>query len=897
MSKKYLSLETKNSIPLKRNSAVEKYKLKNGLTVLLAPTPRAPVVSCQMWVRNGSADEKKGEEGISHFIEHLLFKSTEDFKVGEIANLVESTGGELNAYTSFDQTVFYITLSKQFQKTALHCISQMMGFPQFIQDEVDREREVVVEEIKRGQDQMSRLAGELLFKSSYKSHPYGTPVIGFEKNVRSWSVKKIRSFYESRYVPKNMFLMISGDFEKSEMKSLVQNYFSPMPDFKVRKSSRPKEPVQTKPRTLVQSAPFEQNISYLSWKIPSIKHKDLAALDVFSLLLGQGDSSLLVRKLRLEELLVQSVGASTFAQMDSGLFLVSMSYTLKQFPQALEKLLSCLNHALTMPFSAQQIEKAILNIESEDSFSLETVDGFSRKFGSLEFYFHDLKAQDKYLKEVRALTPEKIQKVALKYLNPKTINFATVFSQQETAPTGQATPKELVQQWIKNFEKQFKKLKIQKVLDRKVRPLKLPKTLPSAQTPKIEKIKISDDIYLWTRKASDTSVFSLRVGALGGSRLESDREKGLFELLNKTWLCGTPNRSESQLSEELESMALGLGPTAGKNSLALGLTALKPFEKKASEIFFDVFLNPDFKTECVEREKQNQIQQIKVQKDQASRVAIDNFLKTLFQSHPYAFSPLGTEASVAGLKRDSLLRIWDQTISQKTIHLTMCGNFEIDFWAAEMKAQFSKLPKFAPKEIYFPKPSLSKSEIIFETSEKEQAHVVYGTFGFTIHDDEKYTLHVLESVLSGMGGRLFMELREKESLAYTVSPLRMEGIDQGYFGAYIGCSPEKVGKSLDLMKKEFEKLVKFSVDQEELGRAKRYLIGRYDIDLQRTASWTNSIFYNVIYGLPADETAHIVEKYQAVTSEKVKALAQKIFSQYFVTSVVGPKDKCGDIQA
>ena len=195
-----------------------KFQLKNKLKVFLIESKKSPVVSVQMWVKTGSADEKKSEEGISHFIEHLVFKGTDKYKVGEIANIVEASGGELNAYTSFDQTVFYVTISKTFKDVALDVISQMMGYPTFDPKEIDSEREVVCEEIKMGQDSPGRKASQLLFSSAFKKHAYGVPVIGYEKYVRSWSAKKIKEFYHSRYVPSNMFLVVSGDFETPEMK-------------------------------------------------------------------------------------------------------------------------------------------------------------------------------------------------------------------------------------------------------------------------------------------------------------------------------------------------------------------------------------------------------------------------------------------------------------------------------------------------------------------------------------------------------------------------------------------------------------------------------------------------------------------------------------------------------
>src|SRR6185312_9583906 len=192
-------------------SMTTKYQLKNGMSVLLVESRKSPVVSVQMWVKTGSADEKKGIEGISHFIEHLVFKGSEKFGVGEMAQTIEGSGGVLNAYTSFDQTVFYVTVSSQFVDTGVEVISEMIGRPRFDSHEIDNEREVVIEEIKRSIDSPHQQASRLLFSTLYRKHPYRVPVIGYDDNIRRVPREKVVGYYNSRYVPQNMNLVIVGD--------------------------------------------------------------------------------------------------------------------------------------------------------------------------------------------------------------------------------------------------------------------------------------------------------------------------------------------------------------------------------------------------------------------------------------------------------------------------------------------------------------------------------------------------------------------------------------------------------------------------------------------------------------------------------------------------------------
>lgn len=327
----------------------KKFQLKNGLQVLLVESKKSPVVSVQMWVKTGSADELKGEEGISHFIEHLLFKGTRKFGVGEIASTVEGSGGELNAYTSFDQTVFYITISKHFADTALECISDMMGFPLFDEAEIDNEREVVLEEIKRGKDNPHRQSSQLLFSSAYKKHPYGIPVIGYDKVVSGVSKKALLDYYHSRYVPKNMTLLVIGDFDSQEMKSKVTNYFSELKEYRLRKSQRKKEPKQESARVKVQQTAFEESLLNVAWKVPGIKHKDIPALEVLALVLGQGDSSRLTHRLRLQKPLVNYIGASCFTPFEPGFFAISLSTARENLEEVLVALSEEIESILKAP--------------------------------------------------------------------------------------------------------------------------------------------------------------------------------------------------------------------------------------------------------------------------------------------------------------------------------------------------------------------------------------------------------------------------------------------------------------------------------------------------------------------------------------------------------------------
>src|SRR5262245_13898684 len=193
-----------------------RFSLTNGLRVLLVPERAAPVVAVQVWVGVGSADEKLEEAGIAHVHEHLLFKGTAKRGVGEISREIESAGGEINAWTSFDQTVYHIVLASRFFDTALEVLSDAIGAPAFDAGEMAKELEVILEEIKQSQDAPSRVLTQLLYGTAYKKHPYKRPVIGFADVVRKMTRDQVVRFFRRWYTPSNMTLVVVGDIDPAK---------------------------------------------------------------------------------------------------------------------------------------------------------------------------------------------------------------------------------------------------------------------------------------------------------------------------------------------------------------------------------------------------------------------------------------------------------------------------------------------------------------------------------------------------------------------------------------------------------------------------------------------------------------------------------------------------------
>lgn len=875
----------------KPGSKESKFKLKNGLDVRLIPSSKSPVVSVQMWVKTGSADERVAEQGISHFIEHLVFKGTKNFGVGEIARTVEASGGELNAWTSFDQTVFYVNISREFTDTALDVVSEMMGSPLFDAKEIDAEREVVLEEIKRTNDSPSRKGSRLLFSSLYARHPYRLPVIGRPEVVSGVSTKVLRRYFQERYSAKNMVLVIGGDFDSADMKKRVVARYSALPGSRVRPVKRAPEPVVKKPKmkVIVEKTDVQELQLFLAWPIPSAKHKDVAALETLSTIFGQGDASRLVRTLRIDSDSVTSIGAGCFAPKDRGFFSVSAHLNPSRLSEALPLIKKELVGLLYSPIQQEEIQRAITNVESAEFYGLETAEGLARKTGSLTTLLGDPSEFKKYLARVRGFTSEQARTLTKSYFAPEKMQIVALapnaLDEGKLKKELQKFADDLQREWSIALKAKSSKKKAKKKAMKKAIAWK-PKT---DDVVSIERRQLSSGLKVIARRTKSTPVVSARIGFLGGARLESAGQEGLTELLSRTWIAGTEKLTEIQLLSKIENLAAGIGAFGGRHTAGVSAQMLSMTEKEICGLFMDTVFNPKITEDVVVREKTMMLESLRTRADRPGQIAGRMFMEQMFANHPYALDPMGTENSLGKIKRKDVEDLRRKMVTPKDGVFVLTGDADLNLWCdalekatapfASQRSKFNKQPyRWAGKQ----------EEHGFHEAKKEQTQILIGWGGITLDDPRRYALQIAQAVLAGQGGRLFIELRDKKSLAYSVGPMSMEGVDAGYFGASIGCAPEKGETAIRMLREEFKKLEDVLIPEVEMDRAVRYLIGSHDLGLQKAAAVSSTILFNEIYDLPAEEVFTYADKLRTVKAEDVRKLIKDILSRHPVLVAAGP---------
>ncbi len=838
---------------------------ENGLTLILVESHQAPVVSLNICLRAGSQYETDQEAGLCHLIEHMLFKGTPTLGPGEVAKRIEARGGEINAYTSFDETVYYCTLASRFFEEGLEILTDAVLRSVFDPDELAREKEVVIEEILRSKDSPGKVLSEAIFEKTFPHHNYGRPIIGSKETVNSFSRDKIIDFWSTWYVPENMVVVASGDFQTAHALKLCEKIFGSL-----QKRSSPPRPSysfspQTKNEGIVLSNPIQGSTMSIAYRVPQLNHEDIPALDVLSHVLGEGDSSRMEINIKERRGLVNSIYSYVYSPKDPGLF--SIGYTLPEnkIPQATQAVFKEIYSMLDKPIDHDELARAKINIKSDAIYEKETVEGLARKYGYFETILGQHDFDEQYYHRIDSITRDDVQEVIERYLQPQNLTIGLIYPQDSKKKWN---PKELLQ-WT--TPPKAKKLRAKK-------------------SDEVQHFRLKNGLKLILKENHHVPTFVIRTAHLGGLRAETPASNGVHSLLAQLWGKSTTTLNAEEMAREVELLAGSIDAYNGKNITGMKGDFLSEKLKDGIDLFLDAFLNPRFDRSELAREKSNILEAIKREEDQLAGLAFKQFQKKLYPKHPYGMPLLGTTSTIRALNRNNVTKVFRQVMNPKNTVISLVGDFDSKEMLEKLKPALETLrPRpHAEKKLKidpFPK----KIERLETRKEKFQSHIVLGFPGVHFHDPDRYALDVFNNIMAGQGGRLFIELRDKLSLAYSVTSMSQEGIEPGYFGVYIATEPRKVDTAIEGILKELQKVIESPVTSEELDRAKQYLVGTYEIELQRSSTVATQLACNELFGLARSEWIDLPKKILKVTERDVLRVARKIIKlDRYILSIVRP---------
>ena len=830
--------------------------LPSGLTAIVDTVRACPVVAFQAWIKSGGADELDGERGLAHLHEHMLFKGTPTRGVGEIASAIEACGGQINAWTSSDHTCYHIILPAHEWRAGLGILADAVCHPLFDAEELAREIEVVVEEIKRAADSPSQVGYQRLFEQVFAGHPYALPVLGTAQSVRAMSAGRMRAFYEKHYRATNTTVVACGDLPEEGVLEAIAEAFAdlnPGPPPERQSSDRKALAAQAS----VPQTTFSESRVLVGWPAPSLEHADIAALDLLAIILGQGDSSRLVRVLQRERELVNDTGATSYTPLRAGLFAITLLTSAERLQPALIAALELLRDLQAGGVSQSELDKARNNVLADATYKLETVQGLAHSAGYFEAATGDPEWENVYNARIAAVSAADIQRVARRWLGPDGLQIVAMPGTDATSSLPEAP--ELLRA-------------AQKAL------AALPKSRASLRSGDIEdgieRIVLPSGDVLLVQPDPTVAMMGLRVASLGGLRSETAAIAGASHLLGQMLTRGTGQRSGDEIAHAIESLAAGLSGQSGRNSLGLMAVTLSKTQPQVLELFFDALFHAALPEGELEQQRRVQLEDIRHQADAPARQVMRALGAALYGAHPYGLDPLGTAQSVQDLTRHDLLAMLRGQLAPGRLCYAAAGDVDPDALADLIAAATPHDRQALPAPVAMPTPVLTEVTQIRLHAEKQQAHLALGFRGTTLYQPRRHALDVLSTLLSGQSGRLFLELRDRQSLAYTVSAMHVDGIDEGYFAVYMGTSPDKLGQALAGLRSELDKVVQSPVPMDQLDRTRRYIAGGHAIGLQRRSSRAATLCLDELYGLGRKAYRGHLEALLAVTAEDVLEAAR-----------------------
>jgi zinc protease len=862
------------------------FTLDNGMKVVIREDHFAPVVAQQVWVEIGGADEVGPEAGAAHVHEHMLFKGTARRGVGEIAGAVESSGGSINAWTSWDHTVYHLVLASRFAAEGIDILADAMQFSSFDPGELHKELGVVLEEWKRSQDSPSNRVYDMMFETAYSAHPYKRPVIGTEQSIKGLDRDLITSFYKRYYAPSNMTLIVVGDVDSAAMEREIRAKFGSFTDHPVQRVKRPVEPEQNEIRFATSTMDVQEAQLAIGFHIPDANHKDTPALDVLAHILGGGESSRVYRRLVAEESVATSAGTFAYTPPDPGLFLATASYEPVDEAKVLSGLVEETAKIRDFPVTEEELERARTNLESDFVYRSQTVQGQSRELGYAIVVHKDPNYADKYIRQLRAITAADVQRVARKYLVPA--NMTTV----SLLPTGSKETLTLAAVQAASQPLASKKPQVEASSKNTVAKASKPVGSTRADTePKL--VTLPNGVRLIVQEHHAVPMFSVRAAVLGGLLAERPVNNGISNFVAEMLTRGTAKRSREQLAASIESLAGDLGGFAGRSSFGVAGTFLSEYTNQGLNLTLEVLLDPAFPADEVEKTRREILLAIKSRADESAQVAFDLAYKTVYPEHPYGMTTLGETESISRLTGEDLQRYYDAVLDPESLVVTVVGDIDSDqviqkLSTALQRVQGDGVPFQEPERAERPE-RIRRARI---DTNRKQSHVVVAFPGVAMKDPDRYALSVLDTVLSRQGGRLFYELRDKAALAYTVSSFSTEGYAPGLLGGYIATDPANETRALAGLLTEFEKIRGEEVRPEELERAQRYLIGNYEIALQTNSAIAENMTFMELYGLGYLEGRKYGTHINAVDSGAVRTAADRFLTlDSRAEAIVGPPNK------
>jgi zinc protease len=766
----------------------------------------------------------------------MLFKGTSTRGTGRIDQEVQAAGGYMNAYTSFDRTVYWINVPNTGTTVAVDVLCDILQHATLPQEELVKELEVIRREMAMGNDDPGRRSGRRLFERAFTKSPYRYPVIGIPDIFDRLTREDIARYYTERYTPNNCFLVIVGDMDADAIVSQIEIAFADAKARSVPASLIQPEPGQLAPREWIEETSVELAHFHLAWQVPELRHADTPILDVLATLLGSGRSSRLYQAIRERAGLVHGVSGWLYSPGSIGLFGVSGLADADKLAAARDEILAEIQRLQVELVSSVELTKAVKQFTAATLSTRKTMEGQAQDLGSNWLVAHDLNFSERYLAAVRRITPEDLRRAANEHLHLSNRTFTAI------VPTGTKPSVEV--------------------------------NAPDIREHHVEKFVLPNGLRLLVKPDHRLPFVQFRAIFHGGLLVETVDRNGLSNLMTRMLVKGTKKRTGEELAAEIEGLGGSLEPFSANQSVGLFCEVLSGDFAQGLELFSDTLLNPVWPESSLTREKEVQRAALRSQKDQILQIAVKAMRRQLFNQTGYGLDILGTESSLSAITTEDLGLFHRQWMAPNQGVLAVFGDVHPE---AVRGAVETALHDWQPSPT-IPLPTASHPGVgqrWEEVCDKEQAVCVIGFPGSTVDSDDRFALELIQEACSDMGSRLFLKIREELSLAYYVGASNFLGRTPGYFAFYCGTAPNKVADVERELLAQAARLAAEGLSSDELTRAKAKILGQRKIARQDLGHQAMAMALDELYGLGYDHDAREDAAYAAVTDDQIRAVANR----------------------
>lgn len=823
----------------------------NGLTVLIKEDKSHPVVSLQYWVGTGSMNEGHWQgSGLSHLLEHLVFKGTENYSGQDLACKVQERGGHWNAYTSVNRTVYYIDGPAESWQIFLNLLTELVFCPTFPEEEVEREKEVVRREMAMYADDPDSVAYQLLMQTLYLKHPRRWPVLGEPASFDCLTRQDVLDYHASRYVPNNVVLSIAGDVDAAEILSHLELLVE---DFKARPLNReliPHEPHQFGSRTVRKEFAVPYSKLNLAWRLPCSGHPDTPALSALSSILGGGRSARFYEKFHDRLGLVYSIEVhSNQSESDEGAFTISMDVDRAQRDKVRDLVLQELRNLAEEDFT-EDLKRVCKQTRVSRLRRRSSAAGVASEMGADWFGARNLNLSSEWQEAIERVTTEDLHRVCSTWLSAPNVTEVSL------DPLGSNAVEE-------------------------------GGASSGAETVMSEHV-LGNGMKVVIREDHRLPLAYACLAFKGGCRAENEHDAGVTDLMSECLLKGTATRSAADIARFLEDIGGAINTSTGNNSLSVGCQILAEDLDAGLELMADVVMNPSFPEDAFLREKESFVADAEEDQEDPLSVAFRQERRVAYGHVSYGNAPSGTPESLSSLTVQDVRDQYERIICASNAVICISGDVRKEEVLPLLEKHLGGMRAGTPP-VLTPTPALQAGREV-AVLDKQQAVLVVGMPGVDVASPEMAQALLFQSWCSDMAGPVFTSIREEAGLAYYASSSLFIGMDAGGICFYLGTSPEQLEEAGQRLEETLKMIYERGMTEEELERTKASALSSRLLAMQSNGTLCQMLALDILFGLPLDGFEQQTVAIRNMTLDQVNAFIKKTLdpSQPRSWSIVRP---------